>query len=117
MHELSISRAILDGAVRHADGRRVVRVSITIGALRQLGPDSLRFYFQIVSRGTVCEGAALECRLVPARMRCECGEEWVLGQLSFRCPRCAGAHAAVLAGDELLVDSIEVEEAQCTTPR
>ncbi len=34
MHELSISRAILDTAHRHAAGRRVVRVSVTIGALR-----------------------------------------------------------------------------------
>jgi hydrogenase nickel incorporation protein HypA/HybF len=117
MHELSLSRAILDTADRHAAGRRVVRLSVTIGTLRQVVPDSLVFYFEIIARGTVCEGALLQPRLVPARLRCACGEEWELAELSFRCPRCAGAEVTVLDGDELRVDSIEVEETSCIAPR
>jgi hydrogenase nickel incorporation protein HypA/HybF len=117
MHELSLSRAILDTATRHADGRRVVLVSVTIGALRQVVPGSLTFCFEIVSRGTVCEGAVLEPRLVPARLCCDCGEEWELEEPSFRCPRCGGGQTSVLDGDQLSVDSIEVEEVPCTAPR
>jgi hydrogenase nickel incorporation protein HypA/HybF len=117
MHELSISRAILETAMHHAAGRRVVRVSVTIGALRQVLPESLAFYFQIVSHGTVCEGALLEPWLAPARMRCGCGEEWELEDPSFRCPRCASGKVSVLDGDQLLLESIEVEEAPCTAPR
>lgn len=119
MHELSISRAILDTAARHAAGRRVVLVSVTIGALRQVIPESLAFYFQVVSRGTVCEGALLQARSVPARLRCSCGEEWELEEPSFRCLRCGGAQVSVLDGDQLSVESIEVEEeeAGCTAPR
>jgi hydrogenase nickel incorporation protein HypA/HybF len=117
MHELSLSRAILDTADRHAAGRRVVRLSVTIGTLRQVVPDSLVFYFKILARGTVCEGALLQPRLVPARLRCACGEEWELAELSFRCPRCVGAEVTVLDGDELRVDSIEVEETSCIAPR
>jgi hydrogenase nickel incorporation protein HypA/HybF len=118
MHELSISRAILDTATRHAGGRRVVLVSVTIGALRQVVPESLTFYFQIVSRGTVCEGAPLRPRLVPARLRCACGQEWELEEPSFRCPRCGGGQVTVLDGDQLSVESIEVEEEEvpCTAP-
>jgi hydrogenase nickel incorporation protein HypA/HybF len=117
MHELSISRAIVDTAARYADGRRVVLVSVKIGALRQVVPESLAFYFQIVSRGTVCEGALLEPRLAQARLRCACGEEWELEKPSFRCPRCGDGQVSVLDGDQLSVDSIEVEEARCTAPR
>jgi len=117
MHELSISRAILDTASGYADGRRVVLVSLTIGALRQVVPESLTFYFKIVSQGTLCEGARLAPRLVPARLRCACGEEWELQEPSFRCPRCAGRQVQVLDGEQLSVDSIEVEEAPCTAPR
>jgi hydrogenase nickel incorporation protein HypA/HybF len=117
MHELSISRAVLDAATRFAAGRRVVLVNVTIGALRQVVPESLAFYFQIVSQGTVCEGALLEPRLAPARLRCACGQEWKLEEPSFRCPRCGGARVSVLDGDQLKVDSIEVEEVQCTAPR
>jgi hydrogenase nickel incorporation protein HypA/HybF len=117
MHELSISRAILDTATRHAGGHRVVLVSVTIGALRQVVPESLQFYFQIVSQGTICDGATLQSRLAPARLRCACGEEWELQEPFFRCPRCAGGQVSVLDGDQLAVDCIEVEEAPCTTPR
>jgi hydrogenase nickel incorporation protein HypA/HybF len=117
MHELSISRAIVETASRHAGARRVVSVRVTIGALRQVLPGSLRFYFEVVSRGTACEGALLDTRPLPARMRCACGEEWELADVAFRCPRCGGAEVTVVCGDELCVDSIEVEEERCTAPR
>jgi hydrogenase nickel incorporation protein HypA/HybF len=116
MHELSIGRAILDMAVREAAGHRVLRVSLTIGALRQVVPESLEFYFQIVSRGTVCEGAELQARSTPARLGCDCGQEWELAEPSFRCPACGGGQVRVLDGDQLSVDCIEVEEAPCTAP-
>jgi hydrogenase nickel incorporation protein HypA/HybF len=117
MHELSISRAVLDTATRYAAGRRVVLVSVTIGALRQVAPASLAFYFQIISRDTICERALLQPRLAPARLRCACGEQWELQEPAFRCPRCGGAQVSVLDGDQLSVDSIEVEEVPCTAPR
>jgi hydrogenase nickel incorporation protein HypA/HybF len=117
MHELAISRAILDAAVGHAGGLPVRRVSVTIGALRQVVPSSLDFYFAILARGTLCEEAALETRTAAAQMRCECGAQWELEEVCFRCPRCAGSHVTVLSGEQLCVDSIEVEEVACTAPR
>jgi hydrogenase nickel incorporation protein HypA/HybF len=110
MHEFALARAIVDAAVRHADGHRVVKVAVTIGALRQAAPESVAFCFEIVSRGTLCEGAVLAPRLAPARLRCGCGEEWKLKEASFRCPHCGGGETTVLGGEELSVDSIDVEE-------
>ena len=46
-------------------------VSLRIGHLRQVVPDSLAFYFELVSRETLCEGARLEQEVVPARLRCD----------------------------------------------
>ena len=137
MHELSISSAIVDTALGHADGRRVTRVDVRVGALRQVVPESLEFYFGIVSRDTACADAALELELVGAWMRCGvCDHEWDpapepvesgastaarLGYASqgheqsawvvpqFRCPACEGAGAEVVRGAELEVESIEVE--------
>jgi hydrogenase nickel incorporation protein HypA/HybF len=60
MHELALSRAIVDAAVRHAEGRPVEVVHVRLGSLRQAVPRSLAFYFEIVARDTDCEGAALE---------------------------------------------------------
>jgi hydrogenase nickel incorporation protein HypA/HybF len=117
VHELSLSSAIVDTAVKHAAGRRVSVVNLTVGALRQVVPESLDFYFEIVARGTVCEGARLEQTLVAARARCGgCEREWDLEPLLFRCPGCGEPATEVLSGNELEVESIEVEEEACIAP-
>jgi hydrogenase nickel incorporation protein HypA/HybF len=115
MHELSISSAIVDTAIAHAAGRRVSVVSVRIGHLRQAIPTSLHFYFEICSRETVVEGAALELEVVEGRLRCVgCDHAWAVELPAFRCPRCAGADVEILAGEELEVESIEVEDVACT---
>jgi hydrogenase nickel incorporation protein HypA/HybF len=117
MHEMSIASAVVNTVERHAAGRKVGVVTMTVGALRQVVPDSLDFYFGIVSRDTVCEGARLEQVLVAARVRCGgCGEERDLDMPVFLCPSCGGT-CEVVRGDELEVDSIEVEEDACIAPR
>ena len=111
MHELSIATAVLDTAERHAGGRRVTVVSMRVGRLRQVVPESLAFYFEIVARGTLCEGARLDQELVPARLRCRaCAREWGIDEPDFRCPGCGGVDVEVAAGQELEVESIDVEE-------
>jgi hydrogenase nickel incorporation protein HypA/HybF len=130
MHELSLSCAILETVERHAAGRKVTTVNLTVGALRQVVPDSLDFYFGIVTEGSVCEGARLEQTLVPGRARCEaCGTEWGLDLPVFLCRECGGT-AEPVSGEEFEVDSIEVKnessadaaasqgkEPACTAPR
>ena len=110
MHELSIGAAVVDTAVRHAGGRPVAVVNLRVGHLRQVVPDSLLFYFELVARDTVCAGARLELEVIEARLRCErCTEEWVAEAAAFRCPSCRSADVTVLAGEELEVESIELE--------
>jgi hydrogenase nickel incorporation protein HypA/HybF len=116
VHELSLSSAIVNTVVKHAAGRRVTVVSMRIGALRQVVPDTLDFYFAFVARDTVCEGALLEQELIPARVRCDpCEREWEIAMPIFRCPGCGGA-ARVVSGSEFEVESIHVE-AECIAPR
>jgi len=111
MHELSIATAILNTAVAHADERPVALVSMRAGHLRQVVPDSLQFYWEIVARDTVCEHARLELTEVPVSLRCrDCEHGWEPVDPSFRCPRCHSARVEVTAGEELEVDYIEVEE-------
>jgi hydrogenase nickel incorporation protein HypA/HybF len=116
VHELSLSRAILDSALRHAEGKRVKSVRLRVGALRQVVPGTLAFYFELTARGTPCEGADLEQQGVPAILRCEsCREEWRMKEPSFRCPLCDCGTVQVISGEELEIESIEVEEdAACT---
>ena len=120
MHELSIAGAVLDTALRHADGRRVTTVSVRTGAMRQVVGRSLEFYFEIVARDTACEGATLQLTEVATELRCGgCGTRWSPLVPAFRCPACGEGEVAIVAGDELEVDYIEVEseEAACIAPR
>jgi hydrogenase nickel incorporation protein HypA/HybF len=120
MHELSIADAVVNTACAHAAGRPVSVVSMRVGRLRQVFPESLRFYFDIVARDTVCQGARLELTEIELRLRCgDCGARWSPELPVFRCPDCGSADVTIEAGQELEVDYIEVDEqeAQCIGPR
>jgi hydrogenase nickel incorporation protein HypA/HybF len=118
VHELSLSSAIVNTAAKHADGRRVTLVSLRVGRLRQVIPDTLEFYFEFVARDTVCEGARLEQEVIEPRLRCNpCGRKWDIEIPAFRCPTCGGSEVEIASGDEFEVESIEVEEAECIAQR
>jgi hydrogenase nickel incorporation protein HypA/HybF len=118
VHELSLSSAIVATVEKHAAGRRVTLVTLLVGRLRQVVPETLAFYFDFITRGTVCEGARLEQHVLDARLRCDpCGTEWEIDVPAFRCPSCAGSDILVVAGNEFQVESIEVEEAECIVQR
>ncbi len=111
MHELSVATAVLNTALKHADQRPVSVVSLRVGRLRQVVPDSLSFYFEIVARDTPCEHAKLELTEIELRLGCsECQHGWSPEIPAFRCPECGSADVEVLSGEELEVDYIEVED-------
>ena len=115
MHELSIAEAVVGIVSQHARGRRVYEVDLKVGHLRQVVPSALQFAFELLTDGTELEGAELVIREVPARGRCrECGEETVVSSFPLQCGSCGGLDLAVLAGEELRVDALELEEEMTT---
>jgi hydrogenase nickel incorporation protein HypA/HybF len=111
MHELSIAEAIVAIADRHAAGRRVSRVEVSVGHLRQVVPAALSFAFELVAQGTAIEGAELVLTEVPATGRCwTCGAESRIDGFPLACRSCGGHDLEVIAGEELLVESLDLEE-------
>ena len=111
MHELAIAQSMVAIADRHAGGRAVTRVEVKVGHLRQVVPSALRFAFELVAEGTSLDGAALDIEEVPAAGVCrECGAESVLPDFPLCCAHCGGLDIEVIRGEELLVDSLELEE-------
>jgi hydrogenase nickel incorporation protein HypA/HybF len=117
MHELSIATAVLNTALKHAEDRPVELVAMRIGALRQVVPDSLQFYWDVVARDSLCENARLEIEEIDALLRCEdCGREWQPLIAAFRCPDCASAQVTVAAGEELEIDYLELASTEPPNP-
>ena len=111
MHELSIAEAIVAIASRHAHGRRVYRVEVKVGHLRQVVPSALEFAFELLTDGTALEGAELVIEHVPARGQCRaCGAETTMRDFPLRCAACGAIDVEVVAGEELEVDALELEE-------
>ena len=76
MHEVSFGEAILDAVERRAAGRKVRRVKVRVGAHHAVVGPALDQGWELVSEGTVAEGAALDVVQVP-------GEELVLESLEY----------------------------------
>jgi hydrogenase nickel incorporation protein HypA/HybF len=118
VHELSLASAVIATATKHAKGRRVKVVSIRVGTLRQVVPESLGFYFGIVAKGTLCEEAVLDQVIVEANLHCnKCEKDWKPVFPMFRCPACGSGDVVTLSGEEFEVESIDVEDEPCTAPK
>lgn len=115
MHELSIASAIVDVAARHAGGRRVAAVEVRVGHLRQVVHASLTFSFGLLTEGTALDGAELRIVEVPATGRCRaCAADSVLDGFPLACGGCGGLDLELLTGEELLVDSLDIEDDEAT---
>jgi len=111
VHELSIAESVVAVASRHAAGRSVEKVELTVGHLRQVVPSALQFAFELVAAGTELEGAELAIAEVPARGRCRaCGAETTMRSFPLQCSSCESLDLELLAGDELQVEALELEE-------
>jgi hydrogenase nickel incorporation protein HypA/HybF len=111
MHELGITRNIVAIASDAANGRRVLRVTLEVGRLSGVMTDAIAFCFPVVAEGTVLQGAELDILAIGGRARCSaCGSEFEISSLYAPCP-CGSRQVERLQGDELLIKSIELEEA------
>lgn len=115
MHELPVTQSLLEIALEYgqkAGARRITDLYLVIGSLASVVDDSVAFYWDILARGTIAEGARLHFQRLPAVLEClDCHTRFELqdGEL-HPCPQCASMQANILSGDEFRLESIEIEE-------
>jgi len=110
MHELGITQNIVAIVAEHAQGTKVKRVILEIGKLSAVLPDAIQFCFDICSQGTILQGAILEILEIPGLARCrQCGAEILLEQ-PFGICHCGSKQLGLIAGEELKIKEIEIEE-------
>ena len=115
MHELPVTEDILALALetaRRAGARRITAVDLVVGDLSSIVDDSIQFYFDILSQGTLADGAALHIRRQAAEVVCStCGHQSEMrAPLPQACPACDSARLRVTGGQAFYLQSIEVDD-------
>ncbi len=113
MHELSVTESILEISLRHArqaNASRITNLYLVIGQLASIVDDSVQFYWDIISKGTIADGALLHFRRLPATLLClDCQHQYAPSGDGFACPQCSGEHVKVVSGEEFFMEAIDVE--------
>ena len=113
MHELPIAKSVLEIALRHAEeagADRIVQLNLVIGELSSVMDESVQFYWDIISRDTIAEGAQLHFERAPGQLKCmACGHVFPLDRQDYTCPACGETQVVVIGGDQFHLESIEIE--------
>ncbi|MFJ4918866.1 hydrogenase maturation nickel metallochaperone HypA [Streptomyces sp. NPDC088725] len=108
MHELSITQSVVDAVCERAAGRPVREVSVRVGTLTAVVAESMRFCFDLITEGTVAEGARLEIDQTPGSGQCRaCDSDFALTDLVLLCP-CGSADVEITSGRELQIISMRL---------
>ncbi|MGB9635874.1 MAG: hydrogenase maturation nickel metallochaperone HypA [Thermoplasmata archaeon] len=122
MHEFSAMQSIVNtilSKLKEYRVKAVEKVILEIGKLTFLGSEQLKFAFEVLTKDTMLEGAALEILEIEPVVKCEkCGYTGALQYENadiyhvmlpvFRCPSCGGK-VEVVRGRECAIKSINME--------
>jgi hydrogenase nickel incorporation protein HypA/HybF len=112
MHEVGLMQQVIalaaDAAAR--DGAsKIHRLTLRIGRLAGVEPEALSLAFEVVSAGTLAEGAQLAIETVEVVCHCpDCGADFEPAGFVFLCPTCEQPCGDVRRGRELELASLEV---------
>jgi hydrogenase nickel incorporation protein HypA/HybF len=113
MHELTATQHILDTALQQAQaagGQRILNLHVVVGQVSTMADEAVQFYFDMLSPGTLAEGARLHFRHVPAELLCLiCRHRYQPAQAEVACPECRSTQVKVVAGEEFYLEAIDVE--------
>ncbi len=114
MHELSLAQsllAIVEEEARRHGVDRVATITVRVGRLSHLAPESLRFCFEVLKRDTLAAGADLVIHQIPLCQRCPaCGRQFTPPDPLPACPACGHLGLDLVSGQELAVESLGVAE-------
>ncbi len=120
MHEMGVAQQIADivqaSLPDHLKNSKVERIHLNVGELSGIVIDSLQFCFELAVKGTVLEESELCIKKISLKERClSCGHTWEPEYQLFVCEKCQGKATGIIAGTELDVTAIDVEETEQKT--
>ena len=116
MHELAVCQGLM-GQVEQVAMReqavRVTRIVLQIGPLSGVEPRLLCDAFPIAAAGSLAEGAVLQVESMPIRVECsQCGAQSEATANRLICGACGDWRTRLLSGEELILQSVELERSE-----
>ena len=116
MHERSLVRALLRQVQTVADenaAARVVSIRVRIGEFSGVEPELLCSAYEDMVQDTPLRGVELKMKRVPLDAVCEqCGHQFRIERFRFECDKCGSPKLLLRGGEELLLESVTLEDAQ-----
>ena len=110
MHELGIAREVCRVAAEVAAGRKVVSVTVQVGALAGVAPAALEFCLAEVARDAGLGEPEIVLENVPAAFECSCGATYAAEDPLEACPACGGYDRRITGGMDVVISQVELEE-------
>jgi len=113
MHEMAITQSmvnlVLDEA-KKGGARKVKNINLVLGELSGVVGDCVQLYFGLMSKDTIAEGATISFKTVATQAKCrQCARVFEVKDSEWLCPECHSISIELVSGNELFVESIEVE--------
>lgn len=87
-------------------------IRVRIGPLAGVMPELLASAFPLAAAGSRMEHAELEFSHAPIQVHCQtCGADTEAAMNRLICGACGDWHTQIISGDELLLESVELETA------
>ena len=113
MHEMSICESIISVIEQQAVAQsfdKVNMVRLEVGAMAGVELEALRFSFDVVTRGSIADGAKLDVIELPVTGWCmPCAKAISVRERYDACPDCGSYQIQITGGEELRIKEMEVD--------
>lgn len=113
MHEYYVTEQIVKIACETAcqhNAAAIAEIHIVIGELTGIVSDSVSFYFEVLARDTLADGAKLHFIKQPvSRFCCDCSTEFQ-GIAQVNCPACGTPGKLINNGRAFYIDAVHLPD-------
>jgi len=114
VHEMAIVDSlfkIINDKVEEHQIQKILKVKLKVGEMTAVEHMTLTACFEAYAQNTVVEGAELVIERIPLQGKCrECTNVFRVCNYNFQCPQCESRSVDIIAGRELYIESLEVEQ-------
>ncbi|KAJ53362.1 hydrogenase nickel incorporation protein HypA/HybF [Clostridium tetanomorphum] len=113
MHELSLTQSIVKICIEEGNKnnlKKIEEIRLKVGELSGIVPQCIQYYFDIISKDSILQGAEIKVERIPIEIQCrDCNNICVMEKINFCCPNCNSFNIKILKGNEFYIDSIKGE--------